>query len=267
MRVLLSPARAGLPAGAQLAAGDVRTLADLYAEPEQPAGRAWVRSNMVGTLDGAAWGADGRSGSINTAADVDVFAMLRARADAVLVGAGTVRAEGYGPVRVEPRWDFLRRGRPEQPTLVVVSASGRVPPGLTDGSVEPHGGPVLLACGEGTDDRATARARELLGPGHVLTVGGAGEPGAVDPALLIAELAARGLHRIVCEGGPRWMSDMVAAGVVDEWCGTLVPRIVGGPAPRLVHGQRPARGADRGYEPVVLLEADGALMGRWVRRA
>src|SRR5665648_1069207 len=66
-------------------------LAALFAEPRTP----WLRANMIATLDGAATGADHRSGSINDPADLRVFRALRALADVVLVGAGTVRAEGY----------------------------------------------------------------------------------------------------------------------------------------------------------------------------
>jgi riboflavin biosynthesis pyrimidine reductase len=70
------------------------TVADLYAWPEGP----WLRVNMVSTVDGAAQGADGRSGSINNAVDRVVFDALRVDADVVVVGAGTVRTEGYGPL-------------------------------------------------------------------------------------------------------------------------------------------------------------------------
>ena len=66
-------------------------LAELYAAPADP----WLRVNMVETLDGAAAGESGRSGSINNAVDRVVYDQLRALADAVLVGAGTARAEGY----------------------------------------------------------------------------------------------------------------------------------------------------------------------------
>ena len=87
MRVLLDPRRPSHP-GARVTAAE---LADLYAFPH----RRWVRSNFVSTLDGSAVGADGLSGSINTPADNRVFALQRSLCQAVLVGAGTVRAEGY----------------------------------------------------------------------------------------------------------------------------------------------------------------------------
>ncbi len=114
MRVLLDPRRPATPGG-RLTASE---LADLYAFPR---GR-WVRTNFVSTLDGSGVGPDGRSGSINTAADNRVFALQRDLCDAVLVGSGTVRAEGYE--RVTPT-----RRRATPPALVVVSGSGRVPRG------------------------------------------------------------------------------------------------------------------------------------------
>ena len=76
---------------------DEPALERLYAVP---AGRSWLRVNFVSSLDGAVTGADGRSGSINTPADHRVFRLLRRLSDVVVVGAGTVRAEGY-PARPE----------------------------------------------------------------------------------------------------------------------------------------------------------------------
>ena len=67
-------------------------LVDLYRWPQR-SGRAVVRSNFIATLDGSIQGLDGRSGSINTPSDHQVFALHRALTDVILVGAGTVRAE------------------------------------------------------------------------------------------------------------------------------------------------------------------------------
>ncbi|GAA1945770.1 pyrimidine reductase family protein [Nocardioides panacihumi] len=69
-------------------------IEELYAWPDRP----WLRVNMVSTVDGAAQGPDGRSGSINNDVDQVVFDALRVDADVLLVGAGTVRTEGYGPL-------------------------------------------------------------------------------------------------------------------------------------------------------------------------
>ncbi len=92
----------------------------LYAAPRQP----WLRVNMVTTLDGAATGESGTSGSINNAADKRVFDTLRGLADAVIVGAGTARIERYRPAAVP---------------IVVVSRSGDVPPTLRGADARPGG--------------------------------------------------------------------------------------------------------------------------------
>lgn len=86
---------AGAPTGSRLPhAPDEPTLCALYAHPPAPTGRsAFVRASMISTIDGASWGADERSGSINSQADYRVFRVLRALSDIVLVGAGTARAE------------------------------------------------------------------------------------------------------------------------------------------------------------------------------
>lgn len=109
---------------------DTDDLATLYAVPRLP----WLRVNMIGTVDGAATGDTGKSGSINNAVDKQVFDLLRSQCDVIVVGAGTARVEGYGPA-----------ARP----IVVVSRQGTVPDGLRDappGSVyvEPLGDPVAF---------------------------------------------------------------------------------------------------------------------------
>src|SRR6478672_11033193 len=98
----------------RLADLDDDALRAAYAPPRLP----WLRLNFVSTVDGAVDGADGKSGSINTEADHRVFRVLREIADVVVVGAGTVRAEGY---------------RPNPKPLVVVTRSGDLPPTLLEG--------------------------------------------------------------------------------------------------------------------------------------
>src|SRR3954464_1645111 len=107
---LLLPAPVG-PAAERL---DDDTLARLYAYPPLDGGESWLRVNFVSTLDGAATGADGRSGSINTGADREVFALLRALADVVVVGAGTARAEGYRRAVTATRWRARRQAAGER---------------------------------------------------------------------------------------------------------------------------------------------------------
>ncbi|WP_101523505.1 dihydrofolate reductase family protein [Nocardioides houyundeii] len=196
---------------------------------------AWLRVNMVASLDGAAHGEEGRSGDINNAVDKRVFFALRRIADCVVVGAGTARAESYRPARVP---------------IVVVSRSGVVPESLR--GAEP--GKVLLATCEHAEGLAESRA--LLGEDNVLVLG----TYSVNLVQLRSRLVARGWTQILSEGGPHLLHDLLAEGVADELCLTTVPRVISGEHPRIVHGPP----IDVQLEPLLLLEEDGTLLGRWL---
>src|SRR5499427_5114056 len=103
---------------------DDRELAGRYRPPDRAAQAPhWLRANMVASVDGAAT-LGGRSGGLSGGADQQVFAMLRALADVILVGAGTARVEGYRPVRPRTegvRWAWLREGRAPSPPIAVVT--------------------------------------------------------------------------------------------------------------------------------------------------
>ena len=244
---LLVPGQTGLDPFTEL---DADGLAAAYRPPTD----VWLRANMVTTLDGAATGPDGRSGSINTDADHVVFELLRALSHCVVVGAGTVRAEGYPALTVDASLTALREqeGLPAALPLVVVSNSGQVPE-----SVRPfRDGSELLAVparSPGLD-----AAREAMGASHVLVHG----TEHVDLGSLVADLHARGLTRLHTEGGPGLLGSLLAAGLVDELCFTVTPAVVGGEARRPVSG--PALDVDLDLE--VLVEQDATLLGRWVVR-
>jgi len=250
---LLLPAPVG-PAAERL---DDDTLARLYAYPLLDGGESWLRVNFVSTLDGAATGADGRSGSINTGADREVFALLRALADVVVVGAGTARAEGYRRAVTPTRWRARRQaaGQQAHPVVAVVSRAASVPPQLAEPRAE-SGAAYLLTC-RSAGPGALDAARAVLGEDHVLVHG----QDTVDLAAAVADLAGRGLTRALSEGGPHLMRDLVAAGLVDELCLTLVPTVIGGEHPRISAG--PPAVAD--LHPVLLIESEGSLLGRWTR--
>jgi riboflavin biosynthesis pyrimidine reductase len=250
MRVLL----ADLPGAGSLILGapvDDASLAALYAAQPRPG--MWVRANFATSLDGAITGPDGRSGSINSAADHVVFELLRALSDAVVVGAGTLRSEGYTALTVQDRWWTTRFefGLAETLPLVCVSNSGQVPPRLR----EVPQGTVLVATH--TSSTGLDEARQLLGEQQVLICG----EEAVDDRRLVAILAERGWNRILTEGGPHLASSMIAAGVLDEACLSLTPLVVGGSGPRMTT----ATAIPTGYAPHVLVEDDGTVMGRWFR--
>jgi riboflavin biosynthesis pyrimidine reductase len=203
----------------------------LYAVPAAP----WLRVNMISTLDGAATGPDGRSGGINNAADKRVFDTLRRLCDALVVGAGTARDEGY---------------RPFSKPLVLVSRRGEVPLRLR----EAPPGSVLMATCEAAEHLDETRA--LLGDDRVLVLG----QHRVDLAELKSQLAARGLTSLLSEGGPQLLSGLLAEGVVDELDLTVVPRLLAGEHPRITDGPP----VDLPLTLTLLLEDGGTLLGRFL---
>jgi riboflavin biosynthesis pyrimidine reductase len=247
-----------LPGTAQL--GDLTTdreatiqaIADLYAYPDPLDHRGWVRASMVSTLDGAASGHDGRSGSISAPPDVAVFGVLEALADVLLVGAGTVRAEGY--TARKPRPEFADRraaaGQAPAPALAVVTRSGFLPAdtGLFSGEV-----PTYVVT---TADADLDRLRGLAGAEHVIVAGDE----EVDVVDAVGALASRGLRRVLLEGGPKLLGAALAAGRVDELCLTWSPFLVAGDAPRIALGPDAALTA----RPAHLIAADDLLLGRWL---
>ncbi|HET6652214.1 MAG TPA: dihydrofolate reductase family protein [Nocardioides sp.] len=229
MRVLIDRRSRGSDAVSR----DDAAPAELYAEERTP----WLRANMISTVDGAGTGADGLTGSINNAADHRVFHALRGLADAVLVGAGTAVAEGY---------------RPEDTPVVVVTGRGRVPERLQ----HPRPGQVLLVTCESA--AGLGHARELLGGDHVLVAG----QDEVDLARAVAELTDRGMGRLLCEGGPRLLGDLLTVGLVDELCTTIVPQLVGGDQPRIVT----SAGMRVPLDLRLLAEEDDTVFARWTVR-
>lgn len=218
----------------------LRALSDLsddeLAAAYAPVRTPWLRLNFVHTTDGSAIGADGLSKSINNEADGRVFAMLRERCDVIVVGAGTVRAEGYRP-NVRP--------------MVVVSRSGELPPTLRAGDVS------RLHLATAANAPHLEESRQLLGD-RVLVLG----QSTPDLPLLRRELIDRGFQDILCEGGPRLARDLLAAQVVDELCVTTVPRLVAGDGMRITSGAP----VDVALELGELLESDGTLLARWFVR-
>lgn len=197
-------------------------------------GRARVQANMVLGVDGAPVGADGLSGSISDPADKRVFSVLRSLADAVVVGAGTIRAERYTRLSAKAahRGQRLARGQAEVPVLVIVSASGVLDLERLDSAGT---SPVLVVTS--TQDPAVLDGlRSHLGEDSVVRLAD------TTPATVLGVLADRGFTRILTEGGPHLLGTWVAAGLVDELCLTVSPHLTGrpdsGPAD-LLGGVRP----------------------------
>lgn len=215
-------------------------LLDLY----DPGDAASLRAGFVLSTDGGI-AQDGSSRPLQTPADEAVFSALRGVADAVVVGAGTAREEEYGPVRPRATARAWRaaRGRADQPPLVLVSRSLDLDP-----TARCFDGPtVVVTC-------AAAAGRERF---REVIVAGDEE---VDLPEAVRQLHERGLTRLLCEGGPQLLTAMLRAGLLDELCLTLTPRLLG-KAPGLLTEALP--------EPVALrLQSlvdggDGVLLARY----
>ncbi|HEX6444845.1 MAG TPA: pyrimidine reductase family protein [Streptosporangiales bacterium] len=213
--------RALLPVASAEAGVD---LAAAYAYPRGP----WVRANMIASADGAAV-LDGGTRALSNPADRDLIGTLRALADVVLVGAGTARAEGYGPLRPKParREARVAAGLPPCPRLAVVSASLGLDP-RAPMFTEAEAPTLVVTC----ETAPAARLRTLREVAEVIVAGGS----RVDAAAAVDALCSRGLTHVLCEGGPRLLAGLAAAGRLDELCLTVAPLVVAGDAPRVLAG-------------------------------
>lgn len=198
-------------------------LFDAYALPDRD--RPRVRINFVASADGAVT-LRGRSGSLGGKTDRALMEVLRTMADVILVGAGTVRVEGYGGLAVAPQDLAWRRehGLPDAPRLALVS--GRLDlapddPVFADATSRP----IVV-----TRASSPSRRREALAEVAEVLVCGDDE---VDLSLMVRELAAQNMPQVLCEGGPHLFGSLLDADRVDELCLTLSPRIVGGTAGRI----------------------------------
>ncbi|SFS00722.1 Pyrimidine reductase, riboflavin biosynthesis [Agrococcus baldri] len=203
---------------------DDAALLEAYAFP---ADGPWLRMNFIASIDGAAT-RQGRSGGLGDAADRRVFDLLRHGADAVLVGAGTVRTEGYGAMRLDDAAVAWRRAHdlPDHPVFALVTRSLGLDPRsslFADAPVRPV---IYTVEGAAPERRAALEA--------VADVVDAGDSD-VDPQRMRDDLAARGLLRVHAEGGPSLFGSFLAADAVDELCLTLAPTIEAGDARRIAH--------------------------------
>jgi 5-amino-6-(5-phosphoribosylamino)uracil reductase len=219
-----------------------------------PSLRPWVLLSCATSIDGFLDDTSPDRLILSSPADLDRVDEVRAGCDAVLVGAGTVRADDprllvRGAGRRDER---TGRGLPPSPLRVVLSTRGRLDPEARV-LTEP-GAPTLVCCATA----AVAEARERFGPGVEVT--GAGDPPAL-PAVL-ADLHGRGVRRLLVEGGAQVLTAFLAAGLVDELHLVVAPLVVGeASAPRLTGaGRLPVAPAGRAVladvrrlEDVVLL--------------
>jgi riboflavin biosynthesis pyrimidine reductase len=212
-----------------------------------------VRANMIFSADGAA-AFGGRAGPLSCPPDQQQLREQRGYADVVLVGAGTVRAERYGPIRLSDEQLAERHaaGRLTLPPLAVVSQTGRLPDSMF---TDPNQRPILITSARAAEQHGltTDSRRSVLVAGEKT----------VEIATAVDTLRSHGMHRILCEGGPTLLHEIVEADLLTEICITVAPRLAGSQPV----GSAPAS-ALAFPVPLTLAHAlvhDGYLFSRYVR--
>jgi riboflavin-specific deaminase-like protein len=244
------PVRRLVPECSQTTIAEQLDGLDLVAQAHDD--RPYVITNFALTLDGHAT-ISGRSGPIGSDADTAMLIGLRTRVDAVMIGAGTMRAERYGQLIGDPakRERRERGGLAPDPLMVIVSGSMDLPWDaslFTEGNCE-----VLIATASSDEPPRTATPLEVVR-----------YPDDVDLAALLSHLRTeRGVRALLCEGGPRLHGQLIDGGLVDELFVTHAPKLAGGVGPGLVSELAEA---ERGLELDWLLTEDstGEMFARYL---
>jgi len=247
MGTLETPLRRLLPEPGTTTVGEL--VAEFDPIAEAPPDRPGVYTNFALTVDGHAT-IDGRSGPIGSDADTALLVGLRMRADAVMIGAGTLRAEGYGRVIRDPekRAQRERAGLAPDPLMVLVSARLAIPwtaPLFTEGA-----GRVLIFTAAADEPPTTTTPVEVVRHDDDVDLA----------AALRALRAEHGIRSLLCEGGPTLHGALLGAGLVDDLFVTRAPRLAGGAGPGL------AAGLDAGVRELDLAwlcESEGELYARY----
>ena len=231
-------------------------LPPLYDYPDHNG--TWVRANFITSVDGGAT-SGGSSGAMGGPGDRFIFNLLRELADVIVVGAGTVRIEGYSGAQlsVPERQHRQARGQGEVPQLAIVTKSGHLNRDMAV-FTRTEVPPLVLTC-----SAATEQTRRLLsGLCEVLDCSGS-DPEKVDEATMLTALGARGMRRILTEGGPTLLDSLIQRDMLDELCLTIAPYIVGGQARRIATG--PGQLLTRMRCAHVLTDDAGYLYTRYVK--
>lgn len=236
---------------------DYDELCRLYDYPQKQPG-VWIRANFIVSVDGGAT-AGGVTSKLGGPGDLLIFNLLRGLADVILVGAGTVRIEGYAGAHltVAQRQHRQDRGQSAVPQLAIISNAGRLDPAMpvfTRTEVPP----LILTCAATAHE---TRSR-LAGLAEVLDCSG-DNPHVVDAAVVATTLENRGLRQVLTEGGPTLLNSLSAREMLDELCLTLSPCLVGGQAGRISTGHEEV--FTRMRRAHVLADESGYLYTRYVK--
>jgi riboflavin biosynthesis pyrimidine reductase len=235
---------------------DDDALVRLYDYPPELT-RPWVKVNFISSVDGAVT-LGGRSGGLSDPNDKKIFALGRALADVIMVGARTALIERYRGVQPGEVPAGLRadRGLAPLPPIALVTRSGSIEPNsplITDAPA-----PTIVYT---TTSVPPARRADLAAAGADVVLAGADD---VDLAAVLADLDRRALRRVCCEGGPQLFGSLIAGGLVDEVDLSVAPVLVAGDAGRIAKGPLPADPTRMRLASV--LHADDQLMLRYLRR-
>jgi riboflavin biosynthesis pyrimidine reductase len=248
---------------------DVAGLLAAEGRPPPP-NRPWVMVNMVASLDGAVVASDGRSGQLSGPADRLVFKALRGLADIVLAGARTIRVEDYGAPKLSPEVQAARTasGRTPLPRMATVSSSLRLDPTARLFRETPSDQrPIVLTTTRALQAVSGSAASDQAGP-HAALLHEVAELRAcgdetVDWASALQQFRRDGVHVLLLEGGPTVNAQLIFADLVDEFCLTLSPTLVGTPDSSAV---TPAPNITlRRLSLDRVLEEDGFLFLRYLR--
>lgn len=238
----LLPEPADTTVAEQLAGLDLKPLA----LPERP----YLLLNFATTLDGRA-AIDGHSGPIGSDTDSEVLQRLRTRVDAVMIGAGTMRAERYGRMVSNPNFRAYRErtGLAHDPLGVIVSNRLELP--WDAGLFTNGGGRVVIFTASDREPPETATPVTIIR-----------HPGGVELDRAMEWLRVeRGICSVLCEGGPTLHGRLREGGLADELFLTIAPKIAGGEGPRILEGALPD--IDN-VELAWLLESESELFGRYL---
>lgn len=223
-----------------------------------PSARPSIRMNFVSSADGALT-LDGHSGGLGGPTDRRLMQVLRAMCDVILVGAGTVRAEGYAGVAPGPKNAAWRaeQGLGPIPPIAIVSGDLALDPDMPV-FAEAATRPIVI-----THAAAPAKQQQALESVAEVWVCDPNGSGRVDLGDVAMRLATHGMPRILSEGGPHLFGALLEQGLVDELCLTISPHIVGGSASRITAG---ASEAARGFQLVhALTDDEGFVLLRYRR--
>jgi 5-amino-6-(5-phosphoribosylamino)uracil reductase len=218
-------------------ADSVQSLRQQYEveRPDAPGNRPWIAACMVSSLDGAI-AVDGRSQGLSNPNDTQILLTLREIADMILVGAGTVRDEGYGA----PRTSGQR--------VAVVTNSGKVD---FESSLFTSGAGFLI-CPESLPEMPVETLR--AGTNKVDLVAAVNRLREIVPNVGLVQ----------AEGGAMLNGALASADLLDELNLTISPQLVGGPSPRLLTAEALQRSFSLAH---LLIDEQSFLFSRWIRQA